>query len=35
MVKIPTIAETIRLHYIGLGMYSDWKKIRFPKKYYI
>jgi len=33
MLKKPTITETIRLDYEGLGMYRDWKKIEFPKKY--
>ena len=31
MLKKPTITETIRLDYEGLGMYRDWKKIEFPK----
>jgi len=26
MVKKPTITETIRLDYVGLGMYTEWKK---------
>ena len=35
-VKKPTIIETIRLiDYVGLGMYREWKKIEFPKGYYI
>jgi hypothetical protein len=34
-VKKPTIIETISLDYIGLGMYREWKKIEFPKGYYI
>jgi len=34
MVKKPTITETLRLDYIGLGMYREWKKIQFAKKYY-
>jgi len=35
-VEKPTIIETIslnRLHW--LGMYREWKKIEFPKEYYI
>jgi hypothetical protein len=36
MVKKPTITETLRLDYIGLGMYSECKKIEFAKRrYYI
>jgi len=35
-VKKPTIIETVRLNrYIGLGMYREWKKIEFPKGFYI
>jgi len=34
-VKKPTIIETIRLDYISLGMYREWKKIEFPNGYYI
>ena len=35
-VKEPTIIETIRLNRLcGLGMYSEWKKIEFPKGYCI
>ena len=26
-VKKPSITETIRLDYTGLGMYREWKKI--------
>jgi hypothetical protein len=33
MVKYPTITETIKLNrLVGLGMYREWKKIKFPKK---
>jgi hypothetical protein len=36
IVKKPTITETIRLHrFVGLDMYKGWKKIGFPKEYYI
>jgi len=36
MVKKHTITETIRLNRLdGLGMYTEWKKIEFQKKYYI
>jgi len=35
MVKKPTITDTIRLDYVGFGMYREWKKLEFPKKYYI
>jgi hypothetical protein len=28
IVKKPTV-------YVGLGMYREWKKIEFPKEYYI
>jgi hypothetical protein len=35
-VKKPTITETIMLQdYVGLDMYREWKKIEFPKEYYI
>jgi hypothetical protein len=34
-VKKPTIIDTIRLDYIGLDMYREWKKIEFPKEYCI
>jgi len=35
-VKKPTVIETIRLYnYVGLDMYREWKKIGFPKGYYI
>ena len=35
-VKKPSMIDTIRLNrYIGLGMYREWKKIGFPKGYYI
>jgi hypothetical protein len=33
-VKNPTIIETVRLDYIGLGMYREWKITEFPKGYY-
>jgi hypothetical protein len=33
--KKPTIIETVRLIDHGLGMYREWKKIEFPKGYYI
>ena len=32
--KKPTITET-EIDYVGLGMYREWKKTEFPKKYYI
>jgi hypothetical protein len=32
-VKKPTIIQTIRLDYVGLGMYREWKKTEFPKGY--
>jgi len=36
VVKNPTITDTIRLNrFIGLDMYREWKKIEFPKQYYI
>ena len=35
MLKKPTKVETISLDYVGLGMYREWKKIDFPKEYYI
>jgi hypothetical protein len=36
MVKKPTVIETVRLNRsVGLGMYREWKKIEFPKEYYI
>ena len=34
-VKKPTIIETVRLDYVGLGVYREWKKIEFPKEYNI
>jgi hypothetical protein len=34
-VKKPTIIETIKLDYVGLDMYREWKEIEFPKGYYI
>jgi len=34
-VKKPTIIETISLDYVGLGMYTEWMKIEFPKQYYV
>jgi hypothetical protein len=34
-IKKLTIIETIRLDYVGLGMYKEWKKIKFPKGYCI
>jgi transposase len=34
--KKPTIKEAIRLdRLVGLDMYREWKKIEFPKEYYI
>jgi hypothetical protein len=38
MVKKPTITETIRLNTCRiqwLNMYREWKKIEFPKEYYL
>jgi len=36
MVKKPTVTETIGwTDYVGLGMHREWKKIEFPKEYYI
>jgi hypothetical protein len=35
IVKKPTITETIRLDYVGLGMYREWKKTEFPKEHYV
>jgi len=34
-VKKPTIIEIIRLDYVGLDMYKEWKKTELPKGYYI
>jgi len=34
-VKKATIIEKMRLDYVGLGMYREWKKTEFPKGYYI
>jgi len=35
-VKKPAVIETLRLNrYVGLDMYREWKKIEFPKGYYI
>jgi len=36
MAKKLTVTETIKLNNdVGLGMYREWKKIEFSKKYYI
>jgi hypothetical protein len=35
VLKKHTIIETIRLNYVGLSMYREWKKMEFPKGYYI
>jgi selenophosphate synthase len=36
IVKQLTITEEIRLiDYTGFGMYREWKKIEFPKEYYL
>jgi len=36
MVKKPTMIETIELNRLRwLDMYREWKKIGFPKEYYI
>jgi len=36
VVENPTIIETIRLNRLRwFGMYREWKKIEFPKEYYI
>jgi hypothetical protein len=34
-VKKPTIVETIRLDYVGLDTYREWKKTEFQKEYYV
>jgi hypothetical protein len=36
IVKKPTITKTVRVtDYGDLGTYREWKKIEFPKEYYI
>jgi hypothetical protein len=36
IVKKPTLTKTLRSKgYVGLSRYREWKKIEFPKEYYI
>ena len=32
-VKKPTLIKAIRLDYVGLGVYREWREIEFPKEY--
>jgi hypothetical protein len=35
ILKKPTITEQVYINYVGLEMYREWKKVEFPKAYYM